>query len=252
MIEAKGGSLNRGAHGVMPVMDRSRRVFVLLLAAIGTAALFFPFAANVSPWDAAVREISDTRRWWQLPVLLLVAPFFLSIPILAWQIRGWVAGRLSRTEIAAFHFLSTAAMTATMLSMLAIVFDELKVRGEAELFGPLGAAVAACAAATLANALLLVRNRRAAGSPEAAAEAFLLGGYLPNGVFCLILCFNEGLQVGAYMILAVSIGYAAAIVLLSIKCAHAVEINEAAETQRSNRGIGIPPAVRQGREQGAA
>ena len=76
-------------------------------------------------------------------------------------------------------------------------------------------AVIGTAALILANTLLLVRNHKCALPPAAAAEAFLLGGYISNGIFCLIVCFHEGLQAGAYMILAVSIGYAAAIVLLS-------------------------------------
>lgn len=79
--------------------------------------------------------------------------------------------------------------------------------------------VVACWLLLIANVLLILRNRWARLSREARAEAFLLGGYLPNAILCLVMfypqeqLFSSGLQVGAYLIAIVSTGYVVSIVL---------------------------------------
>lgn len=83
----------------MPRTDLSRRIFVLLLSLLGTAALFLPFTYGVSPWDA-VREPWRTLKGEFYWGFLLGAPFFLSVPILGWQVRRLFVERLSIAEIA--------------------------------------------------------------------------------------------------------------------------------------------------------
>lgn len=180
---------------------RSRRIFVLLLAVIGTAALFLPFAWSESLWDAV------SRYSWFGEMFLLGAPFLLSIPTLAWQARRLAVDRLSSVEVAAAYLLSAAAMLSTIGVVALPLMGSGKLQ-EGEVIW-----ITVTVAAAVPNVLQLVRNSRAGVSRANAAEAFLLGGYIPNAILCL--AGFDRLQLGAYLIAVVSIGYVAAIVLLS-------------------------------------
>lgn len=184
---------------------RSRRIFVLLLSLLGTAALFLPFTSGVSPWEAVYKDFLGR-------FFLLGAPFFLSILILAWQARRLVVDRTSTAEIAVAYALSMVAM----LSVLGFVTWLLTVKDSPGKPNEI-ISIALCIALAGANMLLLVRNRRARLSREATAETFLLGGYLPNAIFCLVMWYPQeifsGWEIGAYMIAVVCVGYVVAIVL---------------------------------------
>jgi len=206
----------------MQRIDRLRVVFVLLLSLLGTAALFLPFTFSTSPFDVASEVASaflKGKLTRESALLLLAAPFFLSIPILIWQVRKLVTDRLTTGEIAAAYVLSTTAMLPIAVGLGVVTFSWVReLPGSRYEFG-IGMALAVVLWLLLiANVLLLLRNRRARVSSEPTAEAFLLGGYLPNAIYCLLLFGQFGrreLQIGAYLITVVSIGYLSAIVLLS-------------------------------------
>jgi hypothetical protein len=187
-------------------------IFVLLLSLVGTAALFLPFTSGVSPWYAVTNDkfLGGT--------FLLGAPFFLSILILIWQARRLIVDRVTTGEIVLAYLLATAAMLpiARLLGMATIDLATI----DHSVREPEGMALfIAVWLLLLANMLQLLRNLRPTLSREAATEAFLLGAYLPNAVFCLIAFyprrFFSGWQIGAYLVATVSLGYLAAIVLLS-------------------------------------
>lgn len=189
-------------------MNRSLKIFALVVSCIGVVVPFLPFSDGVSPLDTLTQFIGPGLR---LPRLaLLGAPFFLPIGILAWQLRGLKSNRLTRAEFVAAYLLSAAAM----LSVAAFVVWAL-IEGGLPRNNVRDLVTFASVPVTISViALLLLRNRRAMVSRECAAEVFMLGGYLPNAITCLV-GFWGNLQVGANLALAVSVGYVAVMALLS-------------------------------------
>jgi hypothetical protein len=182
------------------------RVAALLLALPGLAVPFLPFCDNRSPLQV-LNEGS---------LALLGGPFFLAIPIVIWQARKLIGRRVSSIEIVAAYVLSVGAMLSGVVSAgLSMVdlkpsnFDGLKdvligmaILGSPFIFG-------------LANVLLLARNIARRVSREFRAEIFLLGGYVPNAVFCLLM-FGTGffhLDIGGKVAVVACIAYMITIVL---------------------------------------
>lgn len=185
-------------------MQKPARIAALLLALPGVVALFLPFTQDTSPLD----EILSFGQFFNFSQL--AAPAFLAIPIVAWQTRRLFVQRLSVSEITAAYVLSTGAIVSVLAFTVLLLKDEPDMPG----FG--AAAIGLCWALVVANALVLMRNLAKGVTREAAAEVFLLGGYLPNAVFCLIL-FGRGqwsrLEIGALFVLIACVGYVASIVL---------------------------------------
>lgn len=187
--------------------EQVRTVFVLLLSLVGTAALFLPGAYDGSPWLVLTRCPSLFLPCW---FALFTAPFFLVVPIVAWQMRKLLANQLSAIELTAAYVLSAAA-TLSVLAFTVIPLIEAKTSLSAWLLFASPPWIMATA-----NFLLLWRNLKNRVGREATAESFLLGGYLPNAFFCVIsFGLERKLQVGGYLIALVSLGYLAAIGLLS-------------------------------------
>lgn len=201
---------------------RLRRVFVLLLTLIGTAALFLPFAEigtifkNLIIWPLkSIIEhpalIAESHLY-----AILGASFFLVVPILVLQTRRLMVDHLSTTEIVAAYLLGTLAM----VSVLGFgVFYTPPLR---EWDAAIVISMAMCVATIVGNVLLLIRNRGARVSPDASAEAFLLGAYISYTIpwFALVYAVSidplwRSLRLGGYLSAVVCIGYVAAIVLLS-------------------------------------
>lgn len=185
----------------------SGRIFVLSVSLLAVAALFLPFTFDVSPW-AVVKGGHVPNGF-----ILLAAPFFLAVAIVAWEVRRVVKDRLTSGEIAVAYGLSIAAM----LSVLGFVI--LLVKPEAVTYADIVIPTILWSMLAGANMLLLMRNRRAGLSREAIGEAFMLGGYLLNAIFNLMLWSLDGwfsnLNIGAYLIAVVCVGYATAIFLIS-------------------------------------
>jgi len=184
-------------------IDDSARICAIHITYAALAVPFLPFTWSVSPFDTITGLARGTREG---GFSFLGAPFFIAIPILCWQLRKLVSDRVSRSLTAACYVISALAM----LSVSAFVV--LVARAPSDVFA-IDLAPASVPALVGANVLLLVRNRRAI-SRDDATEAFLLGAYLPNAVFCL-LAFPELRGIGAWLTLAVCAGYIAVIGLLS-------------------------------------
>ena len=75
-----------------------------------------------------------------------------------------------------------------------------------------------CWSLATCNAALLARNLKRRVARDVTAEIFLLGGYLPNAVLALFLFgfpdVMSGWDIGAYVVLATCIAYAARGVVL--------------------------------------
>lgn len=189
-------------------MKRCTSSGLLLLALPGLAVPFLPFTYDVSPLQTIL-----PGRWWG-NVTLLGAPFFLAIPIAIWQARRLFASRLTSFEIVAAYVLSAGAMISVLWFIGILLSDEgfntfRKVEPTVSIF--------ACWLLVVANVALLWRNRFKPIAPEARAEVFLLGGYLPNAIFCL-LAFGWGdwsrLQSGAWTAAIACVAYVVSIVLV--------------------------------------
>lgn len=191
--------------------DRLRMVFVLLLSLIGTAALFLPFTSDTSPLRALVAAVTPGAFPFRL--IFLAVPFFLSIAILAYQARSLMVDRIPDAEIAIAYALSIVAMLSVLGFIAPLAFADYVISRHETI------SIVVAIAFVGTNLLVLLRNRRAELPRDATAEAFLLGGYLPNSAFCLAAFYPDGLfsgwNIGAYLIAVVSLGYLAAIVLLS-------------------------------------
>lgn len=194
------------------MLARWQRVVVLVLSLCGTAALFLPFTAGFSPLDAAADAVMP--RALPFAYLFLVLPLLLPIPAGAWQIRKLATGNVSPIQIAAAYMASTGALLSVSWFVgLAVVTEEAFPQSLNQL-----SSTVMCIALVGINLVMLVRNRQFGESREATAETFLLGGYLPTSVFCLVMWYPReifsGWEVGAYVIAVVTIGYATAMVVL--------------------------------------
>lgn len=186
-------------------MDRLR-IVVLILALAGLPALFLPFANDITPFETVLHHppFQPGGRIWYL-----AAPAFLAIVIAAWVVRRFLRRKISRVEIALAYLLSSASM----LPILIISIMEFPPRSfDAVDF--LGKGVMAVAwILALLNVFLLVSNLRKPMAPENTAEVFLLAGYLPNAVVCL-LAYSSWLQSGGILVAIACVAIITDIVLL--------------------------------------
>ena len=201
---------------------RSRRIFVLLLSLLGTAALFLPFAEIGTFFRGHIIwplkfMIEDPALIAESPLFaILCASFFLVIPIFVLQTRRLIVDRLSTTEIVAAYLLGTLAMVS-VLGFWAFYAPPLR-----EWSAAMVTSMAVCVATIIGNLLLLIHNRSAGVTPDASAESFLLGAYISYTIpwFTVVYTVSigslwESLRLGGYLSAVVCIGYVVAILLLS-------------------------------------
>ena len=175
---------------------------------LGLAALVLPFAYDVSPLEALTVG--------GLPITLLGVAFGLAIPIAVWQgLRVW-RGTATRIERAAAYVLSAAAMLWPAVWPTLMLADQLW-RGQSLTDVQALIVILTISGWVLvsANALLLRSNLKAAAPAEVTAGVFLVGGYLPNAIFCII-GFSENWRwnIGAYVVMGACIGYVLRMVML--------------------------------------
>lgn len=203
-------------------MYRWHRIIVLMLSLIGTAALFQPFAVIGTFFkDSIIWPLKSMMEHpafiAQFPLFaILGASFFLVIPIFVLQTRRLMVDRLSTTEIVAAYLLGTLAMVS-VLGLWVFYVPPTRQWPVAMVIS-----MAMCVATIVGNLLLLIRNRSAKVSPDASAEAFLLGAYISYTIpwFTVVNTVSigslwESLGLGGYLSAVVCVGYVAAIVLLS-------------------------------------
>jgi len=192
-------------------------------AALGVIALVLPFYADHGGhfWSASPIAWFIYGWKWSIEIAVAVAPVFLSIPIIVWQLRLLGSSPLTRLEIALAYLLSTGAMLPALRSggIAARIFWSEPEAGDSIVVATLLLATWGMAAFNLA---LLVWNIKRHVARHVIAEVFLLGGYLPQAVFWLVAflpasgdtSFSSGWAIGAYVVLATCIGYLAKIAVL--------------------------------------
>jgi hypothetical protein len=164
----------------------------LFLAAPGVLVLALPFASGLTPFDG-LRSFGSI-----LDVSPNAASAFLALPILAWQVRRFLSRPTTGVEIACALIIAAAAMLPVALET-PFAFGQL-IDGRNFLGrSPTRTALALASSWTLigVNVLLLVRANRCMASHELAAARFLVGAYLPNAVFCLVIFPDPPFQSGA-------------------------------------------------------
>jgi len=200
-------------------MKSTANLFGVVGAALAVIALALPFTGGADPLRVSM---ADTFLLWQA----LAGSALLAIPIAGWQLRRLRSSPPWRFEIALAYVLSLAAM-APALYWSAWGAMEAWGRPEEPIFC---AGLLASWGLFACNGILLVRNIRHDVVPHVTAEVFLLGGYLPNALFALLLFypfygrtggpnlrqwfFFFGWDIGAYVVLAACIAFVVRIVML--------------------------------------
>jgi hypothetical protein len=177
-------------------VDRTPSVVIAALASLaGAAAIWLPFAWSTSPAEA----VTDGDLWY------LAVPFVMVVPIAAawaWVIAG---GSLPAIAQWASRAMAGCAMAVTALFYARVVREDnwpgSTTTEWLAFFAPL-----ALAAGWAALMLRWRPARRDSGAPE--AIALMEAAFLPNAALCLI-SFADERQIGWYVSLAVSAGFAA-------------------------------------------
>jgi hypothetical protein len=177
------------------------RIAGAILTLPGLLALFLPFAYKTSP----ISVVLNPSDLFFLGIIRYAGPAFLAFVIVIWMLRRLFGTRMSTIEIILAHFLSSLSMLSILT--LTFNFDAKNIDTSAML------ALGATWVLALLNILFLVRNIREHWNAEDVAEAFLLAGYLPNAVCCLI-AFLPHLQSGGFAVALACVAYGTSIVLL--------------------------------------
>ena len=179
-----------------------------LLSLAGVAAIWLPFAWSTSPAEA----LFDGDLWY------LAAPFLLAVPIAAAWIWTLLERSLQPGAQWAARVLAGCAMAPTALFYAEAVreanFSSSSLGEWLWLLGPLALAVGWVA--------LMIRWRpggRAIGAGE--AIALMEAAFLPNAFLCLV-AFTDQRQIGWYVSIAVSAGFAAHVVATARRAARRV------------------------------
>ncbi len=194
-------------------MTTLNRLTIFIPALTGLLGLALPFKAGVSPLNAITDLLGSA---WVRG--LLAMPMFLVIPIALLQVHRLVAERMTQVEVVlSFMFSAVAVVPILVLSLWGgwEMFHSLLEPWIYRVWVFIVWNLSSWGFAVI-NLLLLVRNLAKRLPREVTAEVFLLGGYFPNAVCCLVVFYAGAwrLEVGAYLVLATCIGYLIRIVLL--------------------------------------
>jgi hypothetical protein len=189
-------------------MTRPRRYLCLLLSVPGILVIFLPFTEFFGPVTPLehLREVVGIGQ----PLFFtwaLAAGSLLAIPIALWHVRSLIGAGSSVFEQALALVLSTAAMSSVIWAVLEHLVRWSNL-AEALLWLAIPILLALINVAWLARSLVKKQPFRAA------AERFLVLGYLPNATLALLI-FNEALRSGAAMAGIACACYLAMVVLLS-------------------------------------
>jgi hypothetical protein len=186
-------------------MTRLNRLTIFIPALTGFVALALPFTGS-DPLFTAIRFLWDPgfREFG-----FLAAAMFLTIPIAAFQVHRLVADRVAPVAVRLSYTFSAAAVLPILLLSVWFVWREVHASPErwiSEVWLLIVSGLSSWGF-TVINLLLLLRNLARRLPREVTAEVFLLGGYLPNAVWCLVGSgFFDGWEVGAYLVLGTCIG----------------------------------------------
>lgn len=177
--------------------QRTRRLHLVLtcLGMVGIAALFLPFAYDVSPWSAAF------DGWvWRAGV-----PAFLSLPVAAASLRLLRAVPLSAPEKLAAYLVAGAAAAVSLSTW----WESGVPSGIQERIG-LGLPILIL----VVGALLLVRAGRAESSRQAKPIVALQVPYVAHAAMYVVMFIGD-LQAGAYCVGFTAVVFSAQTLLLS-------------------------------------
>jgi hypothetical protein len=192
--------------------DRVGRTPFVVIAALsslaGAVAIWLPFAWSTSPAEA----LFEGDLWY------LAAPFLLAVPIAAAWIWTLLERSLQPGAQWAARVLAGCAMAPTALFYAEAVreanFSSSSLGEWLWLLVPL-----VLAAGWVALMIRWRPGRRDAGAPE--AIALMEAAFLPNAFLCLV-AFTDQRQIGWYVSIAVSAGFAAHVVATARRAARRV------------------------------
>jgi hypothetical protein len=198
----------------LPAAHNPRSRFSLIVAVVGlagVAALFLPFAGDVSPLEAVgtlFAHDSFLTGLWHLGV-----PFLLAILVAIGTIHWVASGRVSRAE----RLIAYLAALVAAYCVLSLYF--LYGSGDAQ-SGPSGFrewfTLAFSWAGSAAGACLVWRNVRIGVAEAVNAIAAMQVVYVVVAVFCLVAFQPEGWQIGAYLVAVTTVAYLTQVVAVSL------------------------------------
>lgn len=199
-------------------MTNRSNLFGLVGATLGVIALVLPFTGGLFDGVSPLQTFAYHDDVW---AQMLAASAFLSIPIAAWQLRRLSPSPPRPFEVAFAYILSTGAMLPALVQSIS---GARHLWLDHEIVIACFALLSAWGLATC-NAALLALNIRRGVPRDVTAEVFLIGGYLPNTAFALVLFFPfdhrnvyiivfAGWSIGAYVALAACIAFVARVALL--------------------------------------
>lgn len=172
----------------MSLMNR----LLMFASLIGIVAFFLPFAYDTSPFQA----IHSADVWW-LGVPFLVP--FVAVWLRTTEMHRGTVGQGLRRFVYGW---SVATLLVTLSLYVALVRDWPSAPGEWILFFiPL--------AGLIAGGVIWRRDRDTAELERWRPFLALRLAYLPNAAFCLAAFGNRNAGVGAYLVLATTLIYAA-------------------------------------------
>ena len=173
------------------------RKYLLILGIPSIVLLFLPHTHDVSPWATVSSE-----SWRGFPLSLLGGPFFLSIPILIAQTRVLLKRPFSKGERAIYWLLACAALAAGF----ACLGLDIWVSKETIL-----TILRWCILYAAAVGVMILSARKP--SPKEAITVLLKAAWLPNAIWCAIIFWDDGWQIGAYLAAFTIVLYAVEITL---------------------------------------
>lgn len=192
--------MNPQSTSATPV-SRAVPVLAVILSLPAVVVPFVSFTWNTSPLDTVVELFRSGSDW---IFVLLGAPFFLGIPIVAAQIARITSRNMSRwCRNAGFALASfSAALSLAFEGMM--VLDILEDVGVDDLSGYV--ALLLVPAILAIAGIWLWRTRRVADATSQATVA-LVAAFLANASLCLFT-FSDDPDLGWWLALAASVGMA--------------------------------------------
>ena len=168
----------------MKVTVDPKRIVPLLLSMPGVIALFLPFMAIPTIfgmwYPRLVGFIWPNFNW----DIVLLAPLFLPIPIVVWQVRRLLVPRIRVSEVVLAYAVSAVAMLLTLIDTVLLLNN----------YKETGLAIIPCWLLMGGNVWLLVRNVRLHIDRGLVAEVFLMGIYIAAAIIPIVIELLEGFR----------------------------------------------------------
>lgn len=168
----------------MKVTVDPKRIVPLLLSLPGVVALFLPFMAIPTMfgmwYPRLVGFIKPNFKW----DIVLLAPLFLPIPIVAWQVRRLLVPRIGVSEVVFAYAVSAVAMLLTLIDTVLLLIN----------YKEAGLAIVMCWLLMGGNVWLLARNLKLHIDRGLVAEVLLMGSYISAAIIPIVVELLEGFR----------------------------------------------------------